>query len=177
MSTFPRPLLVSQRGNPELEALLREMEDDWRSAGIDLSVITPAEVTRLPKAKAGTHAIPPRELWPNMVGTIRDVFMPIRAALGVPVSARGYRPPDYNEAVGGSPGSRHQDFSALDLRSEKPRDMALAAAKIFAERGVQLDMGFGAYGYPRPSNIHVDTGWRRRRWRDAKKYLDDVGNV
>lgn len=175
---FPKPMAVGPDSDPKIAALLAEMRSQWLNAGVDLSVITPEAVTRMRKAPGSPYAIPPREWWPRMLPTITEIFMPIRQAMGVPLVVGGYRPPDYNEAVGGAEKSQHQAFSALDIKVakdhstvERRRQLAELAGAIYKNRGKDLRMGFGVYGYPRPGNIHVDTGWTRRTWADAEKYL------
>lgn len=120
------------------------------------------------------YAVPPREYWPNIVQTLLAV-QPMRAAFG-PVSIRAYRPPAYNAVAGGAPKSTHQYFAALDLRpvpysAEGRRDLALRTAELFDAVSQNEDMGFGAYGTNTPSNVHVDTGYKRRTWRDAQLWL------
>ncbi len=176
--TFPpQPIYVGQRGDPELESLFQEMDDYFRSYGIALGTISAAEVTEMRKTN-GYYAIPPREYWPRMAATIRYVFMPIRAAVAGPVTiTSAYRPPDYNEAVGGTAGSRHQFFEALDMVAPQglANTQALAAAKIFNRYGELLRMGFGVYGSPgQASNIHVDTGSRERTWENADYWAEQA---
>ncbi|MCH9680371.1 MAG: hypothetical protein K0V04_02970 [Deltaproteobacteria bacterium] len=163
--------------DPEVAGLLAEMGELFEAEGVDLSVITPAEVTQMPKA-GGAIAIPPPAYWPRMALTLREVFMPLREAMGVPLAVRGYRPPDYNRAVGGAPKSRHQAFEALDIRvagshstAGRRRELAERTAALYRERGGALKLGFGAYGYPIPGNVHVDTGHQRRAWRDASRFV------
>ena len=176
-SGFPVPIAVGRTDDPDVAPLLEEMGTLFEREGIDLGVITPAEVTMMPSV--GQVAIPPRSYWPRMALTLREVFMPLRKAMGVPLVIRGgYRAPDYNAAVGGEPKSRHQAFEALDIRvasghssADRRKELAQQAAKIYRSRGSELKMGFGVYGFPVPGNIHVDTGWKRRTWNDAKRFL------
>jgi hypothetical protein len=173
----PEPLAVGQANDPEIDALLRQMDDLFTSSGVDLSHINAAAVTLMRKTD-GFHAIPPVEYWPRMAATLRYVFVPIRKALGVPiVITSGYRPPDYNKKVGGKPGSRHQFFEALDMVAPgHARAQALAAARVFVANGAPLHMGFIVYGTPdAPTNIHVDTGWRKRTLKNGPFWVEQVG--
>lgn len=184
-SRFPTPIAVGSPSDPEVSGLLEEMDEYFRSEGIDTGLVSAAEVTQMPKAPGKPSAVPPREYWSRMAMTLREVFMPLRASLGVPLAVRGYRPTDYNEAVGGAKGSRHQAFEALDIRisgdantSAKRRELVDHAARIYSDRGRELKMGFGVYGkLPAPQHIHVDTGHQRRTWGDASKAVDQLGNV
>lgn len=153
------------------------------------------ELCRLPKGSgARPVAVPPSGLWPNIVPTLR-VYEALRAAMGEPLMLRCYRPPDYNRAVKGASQSLHMWFAALDVYAPVDDRQALAhlAASVYlagddvwrkpatamreeiqAIKGDLETLGLGIYGYPWPSNIHIDTGWRRRTWDDAKAYIDEV---
>jgi len=105
--------------------------------------------------------------------------------MGQPFSLRGYRPADYNDAVGGAEQSRHQDFGGLDIYLVAPNNtsqdrqrLALEAARYFVQWGGKIGMGFGAYGQPTPSNIHIDVGRSKpATWESAQFYIDKVGQV
>jgi uncharacterized protein YcbK (DUF882 family) len=175
VSDFPKAMYVGQRGDPELEALLTELSDYLTAEGVDTNVASAAEITKMRKTTPVSYAIPSRELWPNAVYTLRNVYLPIRWALGQPITIRnGYRDPTYNAAVGGAKGSRHQDFSAFDLAgqsSEATREIAKLAGDLYNRRGGEHRIGFGAYGAPTPTVVHIDAGWQQRTWADAKAYI------
>jgi hypothetical protein len=179
------PLYVGKRGDPELEGLLAELEDAMRQGGVD-PTLTAREVTLLPKW--GKYAIPQRVYWPSIIRTGVELWNPIRRAMDEPLSVRGYRPPDYNEArkgelyiPGKKRGSAHMYAEALDIYatggSKSRRKLALVTATVFNDRGEEIEMGFGAYGKPTPSNVHVDCGWRQRTWRDARYYIAEAKKV
>lgn len=174
-----RALVAGDAKNPEIAALLAELDDYMESNGVDLSTVSAKELTRM---KTGKHAIPPRALWPNIVPTLILWQERIRNPLGFPMKLGGYRPVDYNKAVGGAPRSQHQWFAAIDVRpasshntAENRRKVALAGAQVYADSSPSLAVGFGAYGAPTPSNIHLDTRFRHRKWREADHYLDQIG--
>ena len=63
----------------------------------------------------------------------------LRTAIGRPIIINsGYRCPQRNSAVGGSPTSRHMQGRAVDIRvtGMTPRQVAAAAEKIPAFRGI-----------------------------------------
>jgi len=173
--TPPEPIHVGQRGDPELETLLSQMDAMFRSYGVKLDLIDAAEVTVMRKTN-GYHAIPPKSYWPRMAATIVYGFQPIRNALKGPITVTSaYRPADYNEAVGGEEGSRHQFFEALDMvaPSGMANKQALIAADLWIRSGTRIRMGLGVYGSPgSASNIHIDTGSSQRVWKNARDWID-----
>ena len=177
----PRPpIATGQPTDPQIADLLEEMRQAFEANGVDTSIFSAEEVTRLPMW--GEIAIPPRDLWPRMAFTLREVAIPLRKAMGTALTARGYRPPEYNRAQKGSPGSRHQYFEALDLRPQpytaaNRRKLAILGADLHNRRGSDLRMGLGVYGAQTPSNIHIDTGFRRRTWRDAQAWKERASNA
>lgn len=167
-----RPIRAGSIDDPAVSDLLDEMGGVWKTCGATDTRISPAEFCRLPKAPGRPVAIPPRELWPWMAALVRDVWTPMRERCG-PLSVRGYRPPDYNAAVGGSRGSDHQWACAFDLRPSGGQSINLLkreAAKLYLQRGAELKLGFGGYA----GNIHLGAGIRQRYWGDAGKWLKHV---
>lgn len=178
------PIVVGDQFDPEVAAQLIQMEGDFASLGVDLSKVSAYEVTRMRKAPGKPAAIPPREYWPRMAQTLREAFMPLRQEIGKPLAIyNGYRPADYNEAVGGAAGSRHQWFEGLDLdvegsKTADRKKLAALAAQLYLALGDDLEMGFGVYGNnpEYPTNIHIDTGHRKRTWGNARHWIDKVAN-
>lgn len=169
----PETIFVSVRGDPELESLLQQMDDEFASAGI--RSFSAAEVTKMRKTPGPSYAIPERSFWPRIIATL-VVMQAIRDAWGKPISVyNGYRPPDYNLAVGGKPGSRHQWFEALDVLPTGDRDeFALLVAKFYIDSS---DMGFGVYGKPGAvTGVHVDLH-RKRTWGIADDYVRRAGAI
>lgn len=174
----PQPIAVGLPSDPGVAALLAEMDELFESYGVDTALMNAREVTRMPKAPDQSSAIPPRLYWDRMAKTLRDVIMPLRLDMQIPFELRGYRAPDYNAAVGGKPGSRHQWFEGVDIYLVGPKNTAanrrllgLKGAQIYLSQGDALQVGFGAYGAPTPSNIHLGTGHNKRNWREADHYI------
>lgn len=173
----PKPMMVGNPKDPEVAAVLQELDDYLDAYGVG-EYTSAKELTTMPKAPGMPVAIPPYKLWPNMISTLR-IWQPIREKLGFPMSLRGYRPPDYNEAVGGSPTSAHMWFSTLDIRpgvysSTNRKNLALEGAKVYVDRGDELKIGFGAYGET-PTNIHLDTHRRAKHtWKSGQYFIDQV---
>ena len=83
-----------------------------------------------------------------------------------------------NRESGGSRGSRHIQFRALDLdlpRAHNSRDaqelLYRVAARIYLEDGARLKMGLGIYRPHRGPRVHIDCGSRygHRHWGGKRK--------
>jgi len=81
----------------------------------------------------------------------------LRTYLRAPVTiTSGYRCPEHNAAVGGSPGSQHVEGTAADIRAEGYTHAQVAdAAELFFHDG-----GLGRYS----GHTHVDVRGHRARW-------------
>lgn len=180
--TDPKPsiLYVGKRGDPELEGLLNELDAVLASAGVrDFSA---AEVTKMRKSPGPSFAVPERDFWSRMVRTL--VFLQgIRDELGAPISIyNGYRPPDYNEAVGGAESSDHMWNEGVDTkvaRAVEDRYLMLLA-RAYVTRGATLKMAFGVYDTPGkddPLEAHIGLGWRNRKWGAAGRYINRAKNI
>ena len=172
-----RPLAALVAGapdEPEIAAYLKELRAFILGYGVSPEGWSVREITTMPKAPGRPVAIPPRALWPNMVGTL-ELYTKLRRRMDVPLNLRGYRDPTYNRAVYGAKRSQHLFFSGLDVYAPKGHKQRLAreAARLFLELEDE-SIGLGIYGYPYPSNIHLDTGYRRRTWRESKKWIKAV---
>jgi hypothetical protein len=168
----PDPIAVGQPDEPELAELLWQMGEVWAMKGMRESHITPAEFCTMPKTPRRAVAIPPLALWPWTADFLREVWTPLRQAIG-PMSVRGYRPPAYNKAVDGSPRSDHQWAIALDLRPAGGQSVDLlkkTAARFYLQNGARLKMGLGIYS----NNIHVGAFMRQRHWGDAAAWIKHV---
>ncbi len=116
--------------DPEIAALLIEFDDYLSSNGAGKYTCA-EEFFQMPEAPRidGRRpvAIAPRNLWPNAIPTLR-AFDDLRAQWGRPLPIRGYRPVDYNAAVGGCTaidppmgrGHRHQDQASRIYRERAP---------------------------------------------------------
>jgi len=180
-------MLSGDPKRPEIAAALSEMDDYLASSGINTSWVSAKELTTMPKGSTSSGrkpvAIPPRGLWENIIPTLRLWENEIRGPMGVPMRLRAYRPVDYNTAVGGAAGSQHQWFSALDIyldgdnnTAKNRRSLGVMGALAYLS-APEHKIGFGAYGSPTPSNIHLDTGFSRRKWKDAQYFIDKAQKV
>ena len=110
-----------------------------------------------------TNDVPPRDLWPNVLPTLR-VLDELRERLGAPLRLLStYRSPDYNRAVGGERQSYHMKFVAIDFTCTTGKPDAWAdVLKVMRKEGV-FRGGIGVY--PRSGFVHVDTRGYEANWR------------
>ena len=172
-------LIAGDPKDPEIAALLIEFDDYLKSHNAGKYTCA-EEFFGMPEAPRidGRRpvAIAPRSLWPNAIPTLR-AFDQLRAQWGRPIPIRGYRPRDYNAAVGGAPRSIHQWAGAIDMKvreqgysASERQDFAILAAR-YTLNNPGLQWGFGVYNDP-PTTVHWDTGYQRRSWENGRKYLD-----
>lgn len=125
---------------------------------------------------------PPREWWPRIVPTLRLAEM-LRVVMGHPlIVGNGYRPPAVNRRAGGSWRSRHIHYQALDL--DLPKDKRSwsnrlrfyeAAVSMFLELGDEYQIGLGLYSRRGGTRVHLDTGFKRRRWGGRRgAWVDEI---
>ena len=106
-----------------------------------------------------------------MTVTAREVFEPIRNALGRPIAVvpgGGVREPELNERVGGAKKSQHLFGKALDLRCKNPEDTVRVYDLAVAMQNDGRIPAGGCALYIRrdgsPRFVHVDCRGRRARW-------------
>jgi hypothetical protein len=108
-------------------------------------------------------AMPPRDLWPNIVETLKFIRNRVIPETGPLEVVSGYRMPDANRCAGGASQSAHVGFWALDMvpATRIDRDEMIARlCAVHARHGPAANVGLGFYGGMR---FHVDTR-RFRRW-------------
>lgn len=116
-------------------------------------------------AKVGhpPFAMPPAEQWESIFPTLvflEEVLIP---QIGPVEVVSGYRTEDFNQAAGGSSGSRHLHFQAVDLvpMERQSRDQLHQELEdIYDIHGDAHSLGLGLYQNTR---FHIDT-WKKRRW-------------
>jgi hypothetical protein len=136
---------------------------------------TAREICSMRKAN-NALAIPPASMWNNIIPTLilaEKLSSRMGEYLGLErlplFVGNGYRPKDYNKAVGGEPGSTHIMFRALDLdllskysNAHTQEIFYREACKLFLEAPKDLYMGLGLYRPHRGTRIHIDTGYANR---------------
>ena len=120
------------------------------------------------------YIIPPRELWNNVVPTLRLIRSNVVPVVGPVRILSGYRSPKFNECNGGSKNSSHMTFSAFDVTPIQFSDVEAVFRKM-CERWARipsLKFGLGTYFDPKnltknlTARFHVDTSkvHGRRTW-------------
>lgn len=108
-----------------------------------------------------TNSAPPRNLWENIVPTLR-VVDDLREYYGKPITIlSSYRSPAYNAAIGdAAPKSLHKQFKALDISvsGKSPKEVFTLLSKW--RDGERFAGGLGLY----PSFVHIDTRGSNATW-------------
>lgn len=116
-------------------------------------------------SKCGQPAfeIPPTELWPSIVNTLRYAKEQVVPAVGAVEAVSVYRNPYLNSCAGGSARSTHRSHFALDLVPVYPftrSDLMSRLCTVHARRGRDYAVGLGFYVGLR---FHIDS-WKYRVW-------------
>jgi hypothetical protein len=112
--------------------------------------------------KVAPYSVAPRDLWPNIVPTLRFIRARIVPTLGPVAALSGYREPALNTCSGGAPKSAHALFYALDLTPLRFKDrdkMIAAVCALHAKFGPAAHAGLGFY---QGTRFHIDTNGFRR---------------
>ncbi len=130
--------------------------------------------TETPEAAAkcaiAGFAVPPKDMWPIMVPTLRLVRQEIVPLVGPVKVLSSFRTPQANKCASGAPESPHKRYSALDLAilsDMSQKEMFGKLCKHWDRLSPRWGYGLGAY-YTRyqpwlnkEGRFHVDTMGRR----------------
>ncbi len=129
-----------------------------------------ADARRTASCRADLFVLPPRRLWPNILPALRLLRDKVIPVVGRVEVASAYRDPTLNACSQGARGSRHLDFSALDLVPLDQPDAVTSFRRLCAawrNAGPSSRWGLGGYldletpQHNRVGRFHVDgTGWR-----------------
>lgn len=153
--------VLAKPGRP---AQVRAFEQFLRKQGVHrilplsqvlLNASSWAECTTAP------YSLPPRELWPHVVPTLRFIRSRVVPVLGPVAALSGYRDPELNKCSGGAPRSAHALYYALDLTPLRMKDRDKMIEKVCALHrrfGARAHVGLGFY---KGMRFHIDTyGYR-----------------
>ena len=111
----------------------------------------------LTKCDRPLNCVPPKELWPHILPTLR-IVQDLRVAVGHPLTVNSvYRSPAYNATLPGSAThSQHTEFRAMDISCASISPRALYELMLSARNHGKFKGGLGLYA----TFVHVDTrGW------------------
>lgn len=140
-----------------------EVVEPWQLMRVD------AYIAR--RCEAEPFAIPPEEVWPNVLPALRLVRNEVIPAVGPVQVLSSYRTPELNICAGGAGRSNHLQFSALDMATAPRRGGETLYRELCAMHeaaGSSSRMGLGAYydltgGDYSGGRFHVD-GEGYRSW-------------
>ena len=125
---------------------------------------------RAAQCEIAAYEVPPEDMWPTMVPTLRLVRQEIIPLLGPVKVLSSFRSQAANRCSSGAPGSPHKSYSALDLAVIKDMPQKEIFAKL-CKRWDQLpaSVGFGLGAYytrhqpelNKEGRFHIDTMGRR----------------
>lgn len=139
----------------------KESFEDW-FARLGVRHFSAGEFTRYFAKWRGKvqNEAPPRELWEEIVPTLRLVD-DLRAHFGQPITLlSSYRSPRYNSAVGGASRSLHKRFMALDISIKGVGPKRVAAKLKEWRRAGRFKGGIGTYR----AFVHVDNRGYAATW-------------
>lgn len=155
--------------NPGRRGQILSFESWQQAAGVDhviptWQLIRTASMWR--ECNGPPFEVPPIQLWPGMVKTLRYIRDHVRHAVGPVEAVSGYRNPALNVCARGSERSAHLDFFAIDLVPVQPlerRELFRRLCVVHASSGRDSGVGLGFYAFQR---FHIDTR-SFRRWGSA----------
>jgi hypothetical protein len=122
------------------------------------------------KCEIAGYAVPPRDIWPTIVPTLRLVQAEIIPLLGPVKVLSSFRTNEANKCSLGAPESPHKRYSALDLAMVDPipqKEMFAKLCKHWYGLSPRWGYGLGAYyvrnyeAFNEEGRFHVDTLGRR----------------
>lgn len=152
--------------DPEHAIKLSGYADYLAKAGVgDVVPVWQLARTASDWAKCGQPAfeVPPPELWPNIVNSLRYVRDEVKPAVGELEAVSVYRNPILNQCAHGSPKSAHQLNIGVDLVPRYPfdrRELMSRLCTVHARSGLRYGAGLGFYVGLR---FHIDV-WSYRTW-------------
>lgn len=180
---YLKPIIVGEATDPEVAPYMALLATRFITANVhpsikvfDLVVMSKAPLKDGPdpdNIATRPVAIPPLAYWDNLVNSATLVTKVIETQQLDTSLLRytGYRPEDYNKAVGGAAGSSHQWASGIDtwlkpgaMTHKNGEMLRMSFARYFVKQPKQ-PIGFGAYTW----DVHFDLAGRRT-WNRGAEY-------
>lgn len=106
------------------------------------------------------NSFPPRELWPNIIPTMR-ILDRVRIHFGKPVEINStFRSLFYNQAIGSPDGSQHIKFTAVDFTVTGVKPSEVFALLLLWRNSCNFVGGLGKY----QTFVHLDTRPYNATW-------------
>jgi hypothetical protein len=174
-SPYPADFAAWLTANPDQAAQFKLLEAYLAREGVAdvlplwqlVQAETPEAAT---KCEIAAYAVPPQDMWPTMVPTLRLVRAEILPLLGPVKVLSSFRTNEANKCSLGAPESPHKRYSALDLAMVDPmpqKEMFAKLCKHWDGLSPRWGYGLGAYyvrnypAYNQEGRFHVDTLGRR----------------
>jgi hypothetical protein len=202
VNTIGKPIVVGEASDPNVAPYLASLATTFINHGVNIQRVSPFALTVMTKApltdgpdpgsdKSRPVAIPPTEMWEGLA-TVAGIVSQVISQIVINGEhlvwrVTGYRPKDYNAAVGGAPKSRHIYGDAIDVwlptsliangsatqKTEARERLRMAFARyIVAHQNTSgLGFGFGVY----TNDIHIDIGRKKGTivtWEQGAKYIN-----
>jgi hypothetical protein len=135
----------------------------WEVAGIAPTWQLLRTASDWQKCGAEPFEVPPTELWPNVVQTLRYIRDQVIPAIGPVEPVSAYRNDALNQCAHGAAESAHRYFAAVDLVPLTPMTREALIhdlCSLHADSGERYGVGLGFYAYLR---FHIDSR-KFRKW-------------
>jgi hypothetical protein len=158
-SPYPADFAAWLAANPDQAAQFKLLVAYLKREGV-ADVLPPWQLMQTETPEAATkceiagYAVPPRDMWPTIVPTLRLVRAEIVPLLGPVKVLSSFRTNEANKCSLGAPESPHKRYSALDLAMVDPmpqKEMFAKLCKHWDGLSPRWGYGLGAYyvrGYP-----------------------------
>jgi hypothetical protein len=170
-ANFSAWLAANPNQAPQFEALKAYLTREGVADVLPLWQIIQTETPEAAaKCEIEAYAVPPQDMWPTMVPTLRLVRQEIVPLLGQVKVLSSFRTNAANRCSLGAPESPHKRYSALDLAMVDPipqKEMFAKLCKHWYGLSSSWGYGLGAYyirnypSYNQEGRFHVDTLGRR----------------
>jgi hypothetical protein len=117
---------------------------------------------------AEPFSVPPTNLWPHMVPTLRIIRDKVVPVIGPVEALSVFRTSQINGCIKGASKSFHMQFHAIDMRPTRKMsrdEIILKLCRLYRREGAAQQMGLGIY---RGTRFHVDAAGYRTWGRDYK---------
>jgi len=114
------------------------------------------------KVNQPQHAMPPKEMWGNIVPLLHFINEEIIPLIGEVEVVSGFRTPAFNHLAAGAKRSRHLYFQAVDIipkQAYSREELHSLLLQLWKQKGQKYKLGLGLYKGVR---FHIDSfGYRK----------------